>query len=99
MSSITELCTESQERVKQLERQKRLQEQHKKKKAEAVNLRRQVIIGGIICKYFPETLSLQPRQTELDNKDEFALFEATVALIASDTKYRDSFKEEVQSTI
>ena len=36
-----------------------------------VDIRRQIIIGGIVCDFMPFVLSCQPKQTEAENLQEF----------------------------
>jgi hypothetical protein len=71
----------------QLKHRKREQEIRERNKREAVNTRRNIIIGELVSQYFPEVLNLQPKRTADANKAEFEDFEKILSAIAADNNY------------
>jgi len=47
-------------------------------------VRRQTILGGIVCEHFPEFRYLQPKSTELENQKEFAPAKIFMERLAAD---------------
>ena len=94
VSNIDELINQSQDRVEQLKRRKILQDNKEKEKQDAINTRRYILIGKLICKYFPEVLKLQPRLTKAENNIEFKLLEVFISILADDKEYIGRIKQQ-----
>ena len=94
MTNIDELFTQAQEKVEQMKRQKILQDNREKKKQEAITMRRNILIGELITKYFPEVLKFQPRRTQAENSIEFELLELFVSMLADDKDYIERLKQQ-----
>jgi len=57
--------------------------------------RRQIIIGGIVIKYFPTIINLQPQLKRADTDIEFAGLDEFVSTVAGDPKFSALFQELV----
>ena len=95
MASITEKIEAARKRVAQLERQKRAQEIREKNAREKINTRRNIIIGKMVEKYFPEVLEFIPRWAEAEDKVEFAPLEHFLSMLAADIEYIERIKVKV----
>jgi hypothetical protein len=93
MSTLEERIAKASEKYDQLMRQKKSKEVQDRKKKMAADKKRELIVGGIVVKWFPEILSLQPRLTNAENQTEFASLENILSLIAADTEYLNRLKE------
>jgi len=61
-----------------------------------VNIRRQIIVGGLFCELFPQVLQLQPQDSEPENQVEFAPIEYFLRLLVSDKNYLAQISDNVQ---
>ena len=68
MSTIDEQLAQTKEKIKRLERQKQLKKSREKRREDAINARRNLIIGKMVTEYFTELLCFQPRRTAKENK-------------------------------
>ena len=91
MSSTEERIARTKEKRLQLERRKRAEEKSKKEKEHKVNISRQIIIGKIVLRYFPQILRFQPKRTDAENEIEFAPLIDALSVLASD-KYFNTLK-------
>lgn len=81
-------------RTQTLKCRKREDERRKREAERKLRDRRCYIVGGLICKYFPEINQLQPRQTKAENDAEFAAFEGILSLLASEPELVELLKSE-----
>lgn len=72
MANISDRIKEAQERVAQAQRRRVLQENRAKEQRRKIDTRRKIIVGGIVIKYLPWVLNLQPQMNEAENNKEFA---------------------------
>jgi hypothetical protein len=98
-NNIDELIIKSQKRTAQLKQQKKEREIREQKKQDTLSTRRKIIIGGIVEKYFPEVLKLQPQRTDAENEAEFALLETVISLMAQDQDYITRLKEQASDKL
>ena len=49
-----------------------------------VDIRRQIIVGELVCRHFPDLLQCQPRGSEAENQVEFAPLESLLKIIAGE---------------
>jgi hypothetical protein len=87
------------ERLEQLKRQKKVEDARDKKQKEAIDLRRKIIVGNMIVKYFPEILNFQPRRTTKETDIAFAPVEVFMSILAEDEHYVSSLKEKVRKKL
>ena len=71
VSTLNERIEKETLKLEQLKRQKRAMEQRGKKQERKVETRQKIIIGGIVVKYFPQLLTLQPKRTNEENDIEY----------------------------
>lgn len=93
MQSTGEYLAEANEKIKQLERRRALQDSKKRKAQEKNEVRRQLMIGQIFLDVFPEFLQLQPQYTSVDNKKEFAPLREYLTAMSRDEKLVYALKE------
>ena len=86
MHSINSQIAEDLESVEQKERQHQMKQARARKKLAGVELRRKVIVGELVIRFFPELLQLYPR-TIAENKTTFAHLERFLAILAEDELY------------
>jgi len=72
MSSVNDRIEKAKERLEQLKHQKKLQDMRERKAKQKTDIRRYIIIGEMVCKYFPEVMLYQPRKTNTENAEEFS---------------------------
>ena len=95
--NIDERIAKSQERTAQLKRQKKEQEIRERKQQEAINTRRKIIVGGIVEKYFPYVLELQPRRTDAENEIEFAPMEKILSVLVADNFHFTPIRKQLSN--
>lgn len=98
MSSIDEIIA-AKEKATQIKRQKRLQDNREKEQQRKIITRRNIIVGGIISKYFPDIVRFQPKRTQALTNIEFAEFEMFVSLLAEDKDYVSHIQEKVRQNM
>ena len=82
-----------------MKRQKRLQDNREKIKQEKIDIRRIIIIGKMVIKYFPQLLIFQPRRTVKENESEFEVLENLLFELAADKEYLEQLKQKVAAEI
>ncbi len=82
-------------RTKALKCRKREDERRKREADRKLRDRRCFIVGGLVCKYFPEIMKLQPRQAKADNDAEFAEFEGILAFLSENNELMKAIKMAV----
>ena len=73
--------------VIQSERNIKLKDYRKKEQQRKIDIRRNIIIGEIITKYFPDVVHFQPQLNKTKNDIEFAKLEIIVSILADDEEY------------
>lgn len=99
MSAINEEITKAQDKLKQLKRQKRLEDNSQKKKQSEENTLRNILIGELVTAYFPEASQLNPHGSRAEVKAKFAILEACISLLAQDSEYMEQLKETAKKKI
>jgi len=69
----------------QVRNQRRMAELREKEKKRKVDTRRYIIIGELVCKYFPSLMELQPQQDKESNTAEFSSLEAILRWLRDGT--------------
>jgi hypothetical protein len=96
MKNIDERIALNIERLEQLKRQKRIDDAREKKQRDAIDLRRKIIVGEMIVKYFPEILNFQPCRTTKETDIVFTPVKIFISILAEDEHYVSSLKEKVR---
>lgn len=73
-----------------------MQDNKEKEEKRQTDTRRNIIIGSIVSKYFPEVLDIQPRRTSAENNIEFAEFEDFVSMLAENKDYNEQLKKRTK---
>ena len=84
---IEEQIAKELTKIEQLKRQKRSKDIREKRKKKEIDTRRQIIVGKLILKYFPEFLRLQPCRTEAENNIELETLNVLISILADDKQY------------
>ena len=95
MTNLDKQIAQEKEKLKQLRRQKRAQDARDQEKKNALDTRRNIIIGAMVSEYFPEVLRFQPCRTDAENNVEFAPLTRFLAMLAADKQYVDGLKKRV----
>lgn len=84
---------DAQERAAQEERRRIRDENRENDRQRKITTRRQIIIGGIVTKYFPTAINLHPKLKRADTDVEFAGLDEFFSRIASDPQLSILFQE------
>jgi len=98
MSDINEKIKKEKEEIEQSRRRTELQTIREQKKQEKTIIRRQIIIGQMVQKYFPEVLNFQLHPTVKENKIEFMSLENFLYLLSTDKEYIEKLKKRITNT-
>ena len=80
----------------QLKNRKKMQERREQEAKRKVDTRRNIIIGGLVCKYFPDVTEYQPQRSKSANAEAFKNFESILEVIASDTELLAHIKSRAE---
>ena len=80
----------------QLKNRKKMQERREQEAKRKVDIHRNIIIGGLICKYFPDVMEYQPQRSKKGNAEVFKCFESILEMIASDTELLACIKSRAE---
>jgi hypothetical protein len=86
---------EARKRAAQEERRRIRDDNRENDRRRKIAIRRQIIIGEIVAKYFPAVLNLEPQLKRADTDVEFAVLEEFVSRVADDPRYNALFQELV----
>lgn len=81
-------------RIEQLKNQKKAQERREKSAKRKIDTRRYIIVGGLVCNYFPDVMKYQPQRTAADTAKEFEHFENILRTLSSDEGLLARLKDE-----
>lgn len=84
---------EAKERVEQLKRQRRLQENRETEQQRKMDTRLKIIVGGVVVKHFPGVSRFKPKLNKADTSAEFAELDGFLAAVAADPKFSALFQE------
>ena len=83
-------------RVDQLKNQKKSRERREREVKRKKDIRRNIIIGELVCEHFPNMMKLQPQRHSSDNAKEFAVFKHTLRLLAANTELLMQLNEDAE---
>jgi hypothetical protein len=86
MSTLDERIKRETEKLEQLKRQKKAQENREKQKSRAIDTRRKIVAGAIVLDIFPQFQALQPKKNNAENYIEFEPLANFLKEIASKKK-------------
>ena len=97
MTNVIDRLKQSEDRVVQLERQSGLQLNRDNARKRKIDTRRNIIIGGLVCKHFPDVMKFQPKSRKADTELEFAELECFISMLAKDIEYISMLSERAKS--
>ena len=89
----------AQQRIEQLQRQRRLQDNRDKTLQRKIDTRMKIIIGGIITKIFPGVTHFRPGLNRAADSEEFAELVDFFTAVAKDERFAVLFQEVVERKI
>lgn len=81
-------------RIEQLEHQRRLKKRREDAQKRKDDLRRYIIIGKLVCRYFPKMMKCQPQHSDAGNAEEFSDLEEALAFVAGHTEFLEAIKKQ-----
>lgn len=78
MNQTNDKLKEIHMRTEQLKNQRKLKERRQQEIKRKIDTCRNIVIGELVCQYFPSAMQYQPRHSKAENKVEFAEFENTL---------------------
>lgn len=70
-------------RTEQLKNQRKLRERRNQEAKRKMDVRLNILIGELVCRYFSEMMHYQPQRSNMDNMVEFTEFEDTLIWLSS----------------
>ena len=92
MLNFEERLKNADERTERALQQQRVDKRIEREKLNKVNSRRSHIVGGIVCKYFPEVTEIEPG-TDEENEIRFAKIERIMKVLSDDVDLMNEIKE------
>ena len=83
MLNVNDHLKKSLLRTQQLKNQKMSQQRREQEVKRKMDTRRHIIIGELVCRYFPDLMNYQPQRNKADTQQEFAVFENILRILAS----------------
>lgn len=93
MNKTDEYVKDALKRIEQLERQRRLKMRREDKQKNKDDIRRYIIIGKLVCRYFPEMMEYRPQYSDAENAKEFSDFEEVLVFVAAHTEFLEAVKK------
>jgi hypothetical protein len=99
MSRIDAKIEKKLEEIEQLKNQKKSQQRREQKAKRKMDTRRHIIIGELVCKYFPNMMNYWPQRNRADTADEFAVFENILCMLAANAELVSKLEDEAVKMI
>lgn len=80
----------------QLKNRKKMQERRELVANKKLDTHRNIIIGELVCKYFPDVMKYQPQRSKSANSEAFKDFENILKVLASDTEFLAYIKSRAE---
>ena len=94
MNRTDEYVNDALKRIKQLEHQRRLKKRREDMQKSKDDIRRYIIIGKLVCRYFPDTMKYRPRHSDAENAKEFSDLEQVLAFLVGHTEFLKAAKKQ-----
>ncbi len=98
MITLDEQIKQTEEKIAQLKRQRKIQLKKDRDIRKKKDQRRNYIIGELVSKHFPEVLNLEPG-TKAENAVTFASIESFLSALAADQELVNQIKEKATNKI
>jgi hypothetical protein len=95
-NSLNDRLLKAKEKLKRLEEQQRFENKKEREAISNKNKQRNIILGGIVAKHFPEVAKFEPHRNNADNEIEFKEFDLFLTLLAKDQEVITRLKEDVR---
>lgn len=92
MSSCAQILAEANRIIAEKQHQQKVDQRKEKKKAEKKERLRNLVIGELVCEYFPDVAQIEPGQ-KYENPERFAMFENVLSVLSEDTDMLNELKE------
>ena len=92
MERINEYLTQSRLKVKQLENQKRMRKRREEEQKKKIDTRRKILIGELVCKYFPALREYQLKSSKDGDDTGFVEFENILVWLSSNEDFLKKIK-------
>lgn len=100
MNRTDEYVNDALKRIKQLEHQRRLKKRRDDVQQSKEDTGRYIIIGKLVCRYFPDMMKYRPQHSDAENAKEFSDLEQVLAFIAGHTEFLEAVKKQnVEGTL
>ena len=93
MNRTDEYVKDVLKKIEQLEHQKQLKKRKEDVRKSKEDIRRYIIIGKLVCQYFPEIMKCQPQHSDAGNEEEFSDFEEALAFVAGHAELLETVKK------
>jgi len=80
----------------QLKNRKKMQERREQEAKRKVDTHRNIIIGELVCRYFPDVMEFQPQRSKSANVEVFRDFENFLKILVSDTELLAHLKSKTE---
>ena len=90
--SIEERIAKSKARTAKLEQQRKAEQRKKREAEKKINQRRNLIVGELVTKYFPEIRNFEPG-TKAENMIRFEPLERILSALSADTQLINQLKQ------
>lgn len=94
MNRTDEYVKNALKRIEQLEHQRRLKKHREDVQKSKEDTRRYIIIGKLVCRYFPDMMKYQPQHSDVENAKEFSALEKVLAFLARHTEFLEAAKKQ-----
>ena len=94
MTNVDNQIERAKARLTLLKNQKKQQKQRELEAKRKQDISRNIIVGGLVCKHFPNVMLLQPRRNNADNAVEFAVIENFLKALSANTEIFSQLKQE-----
>lgn len=98
MMRLDERSANANRRMKEAERQKRVQDREEKSEQKRRNQRRNFLIGELVTKYFPSVVTIEPGSWD-ENSLQFKKLEAILYVLSTDVKLMDDLQNRATQLI
>lgn len=58
-----------------------------------IDTHRNILIGDLVCQYFPDVMQIQPRNSKVGNKAAFAEFENALRWLSEHTEFLNNMRD------
>lgn len=94
MNRTDEYVNDTLKRIKLLEHQRRLKKRRDDVQQRKEDTGRYIIIGKLVCRYFPDMMKYRPQHSDAENAKEFSSLEKVLAFLARHTEFLEEVKKQ-----